>query len=587
MKHTHLAKILLPFLVGSYAGIAQAEQKALLVGIDGTQFERVQALNTPNFDRLTITQAYTGGVAGDSNEQATYSGPGWATILTGVWVNKHGVTSNDSGLANPEFPSIFKRLEAHDSTLKVASIAHWSPINTQFFTNDVAQIDVVKSGQDDPTVVSEAIQFMQSGGDFTFVHLDDPDHYGHSSGFGSQYDNSIITVDQQLGQLLDAVEALEESTGDDWLVMVTTDHGRDLLGYGHGDQTTQEKTIFIASNKLMNKEFTQPVGNVANSDFGGLYGYAAQTSITPTLLRHMGVPLETHWKLDGIPLIDELGVRKLANGINGNDLSWYSEEAGTINIYRNESLVDSVPAAIQGWDDATNNTGVLDYTLVLNNTPVSYRKVALDITAGLDWSDFRAYFFRNDEKYVRYAKVLDKADSGYPKVTNNDTWPGLGDHADKVVASFKSSSSTSYFFLKDGTYIRYNNTLDKADSGYPKPINDNTWPGLGNYATDIAATLRWTGDKVYFFLKNGDYIRYDLGDDKADSGYPKAVNDNTWPGLGAYATDITAAVQWNSNRAYIFLTGQRYIRYSISDDHADAGYPKTTSNGTWPGLMTP
>ncbi len=587
MKHSLLTKALIPMLLGTGISIAHAEQKALLVGIDGVQFERIQALNTPNFDRLNITKAYTGGIAGDNNEQATYSGPGWSTILTGVWVNKHGVTSNSSGLANPDFPSIFKRLEDHDPILKVASIAHWAPINTQFFTNDAAQIDLVKNGQDDPTVVSEAIQFMQAGGDFTFVHLDDPDHYGHSYGFGSKYNDSIKIADQQLGQLLDTVEQLEKESGDDWLVLVTTDHGRDLLGYGHGDQTTQEKTIFIASNKPMNKEFTQPVSNLANSDFDGLYGYAAQTSITPTLLRHMGIPLEANWKLDGIPLMGDLSVRKLAIGVKGNDLSWYSEEAGTVDIFRNGTLVDSVPASLQGWDDVSNSTGVMDYSLVLNDTPASYRKVALDITAGLDWNATRAYFFRNDEKYVRYAKVLDQAEDGYPKATDNQTWPGLGNHAEKVIASFKSSFSKSYFFLNDGTYIRYDNIKDEADSGYPKPIDNNTWPGMANYATEIAATLRWTDDKVYFFLKNGEYIRYDLGDDEADDGYPKSINDNTWPGLGAYATDITAAIQWSDSRAYIFLTGQRYIRYSISDDQVDSGYPKTTSNGTWPGVMKP
>ena len=56
---------------------AQAlDKKVLLVGIDGVQFERLEALNTPAFDRLKVNKAYTGGIAGSPSEQSTKSGPG-------------------------------------------------------------------------------------------------------------------------------------------------------------------------------------------------------------------------------------------------------------------------------------------------------------------------------------------------------------------------------------------------------------------------------------------------------------------------------------------------------------------------------
>ena len=113
MKKTMIIA-LLTVGVGMQVPSVLAANKAVLLGIDGVQWEKVQALNTPNFDRLTINKAYTGGMKGYDNEQLTSSGPGWATILTGVWVNKHNVDTNSAGLANADFPSIFKRInDAH------------------------------------------------------------------------------------------------------------------------------------------------------------------------------------------------------------------------------------------------------------------------------------------------------------------------------------------------------------------------------------------------------------------------------------------------------------------------------------------
>lgn len=75
--------------------------RVLLLGIDGVQLEELQQISTPNFNRLQVRKAYTGGVDGEASQQKTSSGPGWSTILTGVWANKHQITANDSDLANP------------------------------------------------------------------------------------------------------------------------------------------------------------------------------------------------------------------------------------------------------------------------------------------------------------------------------------------------------------------------------------------------------------------------------------------------------------------------------------------------------
>lgn len=44
------------------------------------------------------------------------------------------------------------------------------------------------------------------------------------------------------------------------------------------------------------------------------------------------------------------------------------------------------------------------------------------------------------------------------------------------------------------------------------------------------SVANWGNGKVYFFRGN-EYIRWDIKADRADPGYPKIIDDTTWPGL--------------------------------------------------------
>ena len=71
----------------------------LVIGIDGCRSDALQAANVPNLktliDRGTVCyQVISGGELGTKTQQPTSSGPGWSSILTGVWCDKHGVSDN-------------------------------------------------------------------------------------------------------------------------------------------------------------------------------------------------------------------------------------------------------------------------------------------------------------------------------------------------------------------------------------------------------------------------------------------------------------------------------------------------------------
>ena len=160
----------------------------------------------------------------------------------------------------------------------------------------------------------------------------------------------------------------------------------------------------------------------------------------------------------------------------------------------------------------------------------------------------------------------------------------MGRYGREIIAAANGLDPNKvYFFLSNGTYLRYDIKQDSVDRGYPQQV-DKTWAGLGAYATRFYAALNWPNNKIQFFLSDGTYIRYDLRADRVDDGYPKRIDRVSWPGLAPYASKIASAINWRNGKAYFFLDDGRYLRYDIRNDAVDSGYPKNIDAGTWPGL---
>ncbi|WDY60658.1 alkaline phosphatase family protein [Pseudomonas sp. PSKL.D1] len=364
------------------------QPKALIIGMDGVQWERYEGLEDTNLKLYMKyrNKAYAGGITERASDQRTVSGPGWMTLLSGVWANKHGVVDNNESLRiNPQFPSVFKRIRQARPNAYIASIVNWGPINT-FLTEDARGNNLNLNVKPDESVISETLKLItEQPADFTFIQLDEPDVAGHDHGFtGTGYDDAIREADRKLGLLMQAIEErAQNKPEEDWLVIVTTDHGREVTndehnGKGHGGSSESEKTIFIASNKPLNEELTEPSIPEDNPGPNNLYAYAAQTSVTPTVLRHMGIDLFPAWKHDGTPLLGETGVRKARTDEPNSRLLWNSTASQSVRIYRNGSVVAEVPAVIGQWTDPQGMGLVNDYVLELGSTPVAVRNQPTD-----------------------------------------------------------------------------------------------------------------------------------------------------------------------------------------------------------------
>lgn len=223
--------------------------KVLLIGIDGCRWDAVVAANAPAIDNLLNNAIYSDN---GLTEYKTWSGTGWSGMLTGVWHTKHGVVDNSfSGSNYTQYPDFISRAESYNPNLSTISVVHCAPINT----NIIQAIDQEYSVATDSEVKNTAVNILtKNNPDVLFVAFDDVDHAGHSYGFSpttTQYIQTIETTDGYISEILTALYNRTNYANEDWLIVLTTDHGG--IPSGHGGGTLEERTIF---NIYQNPNFT-------------------------------------------------------------------------------------------------------------------------------------------------------------------------------------------------------------------------------------------------------------------------------------------------------------------------------------------
>lgn len=145
---------------------AASKKKILVIGMDGIRGPAVTPANMPNLEAFMVspttqnvqTNSYYSFAA--QTQVPTVSGPGWSSLLTGVRVEKHGVTDNSFGGSNyDQYPSFFARLPPN---LYAASVVHWGPINDKIIGNADADYEVTLGT--DAAVTAKVVDLLSGGG---------------------------------------------------------------------------------------------------------------------------------------------------------------------------------------------------------------------------------------------------------------------------------------------------------------------------------------------------------------------------------------------------------------------------------------
>ena len=297
-----------------------ASPKAVFVIVDGIPADVIERVPTPTIDAIAAAGGYgratVGGPIDEPGETPTISAPGYMSLITGTWANKHNVYKNYGISPDYRYWNLFRLARSEKPELQLAIFSTWTDNRTILLGEGLAEagdwrFDVVVDGleQDaarfpprpsdahiadiDDAVSRDAARLIESEGpDLSWVYLQYTDDVAHEYGDSPALDQAVVDMDARLSLVWSAVQARQKACGEDWLVIVTTDHGRDALtGRSHGAQSKRERTIWIATNS---QRLTP-----------GFYSMPAIVDIYPSIAMHLGItiPAQVARHLDGASFI--------------------------------------------------------------------------------------------------------------------------------------------------------------------------------------------------------------------------------------------------------------------------------------------
>ena len=243
----------------------KTEKKLIVIGYDGCRADALSLMDKEGKGGIsylistgaTAEIAYCGGVNYPAiNTQATSTAPGWCSILTGEWADVHGITDNGIEKSNEHLTLLTTLVESEtvdSSAFYVSWDGHFNGEKTTYIQeknyveNKNLDVDFVDDDNDNGTVAN-VVADLNSGScsDFIFLTLEHTDHSGHDTGFSlnnPDYSKSFADAEADGRRIIDAVESRDTYETEDWLIIITSDHGG--FNTGHGSVTLQERMTFI------------------------------------------------------------------------------------------------------------------------------------------------------------------------------------------------------------------------------------------------------------------------------------------------------------------------------------------------------
>ena len=237
-------------------------KKAIVIGYDGCRADALTLCEEDGAIHHLLTTggsayiSYCGGVPYPVfNTQATSTAPGWASILTGQWADVHGITDNDITKSTDNLTlltSLVEEGKADSSAFYVSWNGHFNSENATYnlekaYCEEKALNVLFSDAGDDNGTVANTLNDVRDAdcSDFIFTILEHTDHAGHGTGFDLEnpdYISEFAAAENEAMEIISSIEGRDTYESEDWLIIITSDHGG--FNTGHGAFTIQERMTF-------------------------------------------------------------------------------------------------------------------------------------------------------------------------------------------------------------------------------------------------------------------------------------------------------------------------------------------------------
>ncbi len=232
------------------------QRKVLIISIDGLTGAELKSIAPTNIEALRKTSKYSYDVL---RGQVANDVASWATMITGVSYSKHLIketTFQPTPRENShEAPAVFRNsfdYVLQYKSVKTAMVTSWPELR-----NYVKVVDFAPVVNTDLAAKDSAINIINTSTPLgtMIVNFRDVEVAGANGGFvatNTVYKNAVLKADDYVGNLVAALKARRNYSSENWLVIVTTNHG--------GSNDDPKPGFIIASNSSLKEQEVKKSG---------------------------------------------------------------------------------------------------------------------------------------------------------------------------------------------------------------------------------------------------------------------------------------------------------------------------------------
>ncbi|MEU8525062.1 MULTISPECIES: alkaline phosphatase family protein [Streptomyces] len=459
--------------------------KVLVVGMDGLRYDRIDAADAPNLKAMMANGTYGLSLLYANPMAATSSGPGWSTISTGVWPDKHGVRDNTfTGRNYGRYPGFLARLNQVRPGLSLFAAVDWPELDTYGTVTPGADAKLVYNNNYvvNDKVITDATEdiLRNQNPDVLFVYFGETDEIGHNYGAASpKYLDAIAVQDGYLGRLRAAIKARPSYASERWTVIIATDHGHTDAG-GHGGSSIEERRTFVLAEGPGIAAGARPIDT-------------RLVDVAATVFRQLGITPDPAWGLDGKPIQQ-----------------------------RSTDPFDALQPSLTGRVDETGiPAGVLGFT---HTVPSGWSVINNAMGTG-GMTEWRGWSFATDEFWSRtqrdQSRELNVRARGVFAVADSDEWADKafsGTYDSTLVSPAYGVSGASRVTLDFTTFYRQEGSqtaqvLASFNGGTPTLVKSYTVDVISQPqslavnvptgASSVSFRFRYTGSNNWYWVIDG------------------------------------------------------------------------------------